>query len=63
MNWFLVVTLVSTGEVMVSPHFTLEACKETLLKYQWAHQRDYNIKSVECKQGMMMGDNILIKDK
>jgi hypothetical protein len=62
-SWFLVVTLVYTSEVMVSPQFTLESCKETLLKYQWAHQRDYNIKSVECKQGMMVGDNILIKDK
>lgn len=54
MNWFLVVSLFSTSDVLIEEKINYKQCLESIKEFKKTYPEDKDIKTVTCEQGTII---------
>jgi hypothetical protein len=54
MNWFLVVYLFSTSDVLIEEKINYSQCLESIKQFKKTYKGDSDIKTVTCEQGTII---------
>lgn len=61
MDWFLIVYLYSTSDVLIIDHPTKESCQQYSKEFKEIYFDLKDIKSLECVEGEFIDDSIVTK--
>lgn len=54
MNWFLVVSLFSTSDVLIEEKNNYSQCLQSIKEFKKLYPKDKDIKNVTCEQGTII---------